>query len=320
MDWIKMRTDLYTDPKVIMIADGLLDPGVGSGDVTVAPRERHLSVTRNATVGALVSIWGTARKRGTRVGSDLVIPKMTLRLVDDIVGMPGFGRLLEDVGWVKQTEDGVVFPEFFSTYNVDPQDRKSQKHRERQKQYRERKKALGGDDEWRNGGATRDVTVTHREEKSREEYLKETKAKKSPTRFKPPTPQEASDYARTIDFDLDGHNFCDFYGAKGWKVGSSPMKDWKAAVRTWKHRHKGEQQEPASYTDDYPGGKNDPVFQKLKAAGIDYHHWLMKPWPIPSDIEAKLREHREAGEPRPDMWIRMYSVLGWCREDVWEAP
>ena len=25
----------------------------------------------------------------------------------------------------------------------------------------------------------------------------------------------------------------DFYDANGWKVGKKPMKDWKAAVRTW---------------------------------------------------------------------------------------
>jgi hypothetical protein len=28
----------------------------------------------------------------------------------------------------------------------------------------------------------------------------------------------------------------DFYASKGWKVGNQPMKDWKAAVRTWEQR------------------------------------------------------------------------------------
>lgn len=27
--------------------------------------------------------------------------------------------------------------------------------------------------------------------------------------------------------------FLDFYEARGWKVGRVPMKDWRAAVRTW---------------------------------------------------------------------------------------
>jgi hypothetical protein len=25
----------------------------------------------------------------------------------------------------------------------------------------------------------------------------------------------------------------DYYSSNGWKVGRNPMKDWKAAVRTW---------------------------------------------------------------------------------------
>jgi len=32
---------------------------------------------------------------------------------------------------------------------------------------------------------------------------------------------------------VDAGRFVDFYASKGWLVGKSPMKDWKAAVRTW---------------------------------------------------------------------------------------
>ena len=49
-----------------------------------------------------------------------------------------------------------------------------------------------------------------------------------------PTPDQVTEYAKSIDFDLDGELFCDFYISKGWMVGKSPMVDWKAAVRTWK--------------------------------------------------------------------------------------
>ena len=30
---------------------------------------------------------------------------------------------------------------------------------------------------------------------------------------------------------VDPQGFIDFYAAKGWKIGTSPMKDWKAACR-----------------------------------------------------------------------------------------
>ena len=53
-------------------------------------------------------------------------------------------------------------------------------------------------------------------------------------KFTKPTPKEVSDYAKEINFNLDGEYFCDWNDARGWLVSKNPMKDWKAAVRTWK--------------------------------------------------------------------------------------
>ena len=53
-------------------------------------------------------------------------------------------------------------------------------------------------------------------------------------KFVKPTPKEVNDYAKEIDFKLDGDYFCDWNEARGWLVSKNPMKDWKAAVRTWK--------------------------------------------------------------------------------------
>ena len=56
-------------------------------------------------------------------------------------------------------------------------------------------------------------------------------------RFAPPTVAEveayASEYAAAHGGSLDAERFCDHYASKGWRIGSSPMKDWKAAVRNW---------------------------------------------------------------------------------------
>ena len=54
--------------------------------------------------------------------------------------------------------------------------------------------------------------------------------------FVVPTPEEVSEYARSIGFELDGTHFVDYYSARGWLISKYPMKDWKAAVRTWKSR------------------------------------------------------------------------------------
>lgn len=58
-------------------------------------------------------------------------------------------------------------------------------------------------------------------------------------RFQVPEAKEVTDYAKTLSFRLDGQVFCDYYESKGWRIGNSPMKNWKAAVRTWKNRQGG---------------------------------------------------------------------------------
>ncbi len=63
-------------------------------------------------------------------------------------------------------------------------------------------------------------------------------------RFVPPTPEEVNAYCRERNNGIDGSEFCDFYTSKGWKVGKNPMKDWKAAVRTWERSRKQSAPQP----------------------------------------------------------------------------
>ena len=57
-------------------------------------------------------------------------------------------------------------------------------------------------------------------------------------RFTIPTPEEVQAYCDERKNEISGQQFCDFYSSKGWKIGKEPMKDWKAAVRTWEMRRK----------------------------------------------------------------------------------
>lgn len=56
---------------------------------------------------------------------------------------------------------------------------------------------------------------------------------KCPRRFAPPTPSEVSAYAQERGRTIDADRFVDFYASKGWMVGKTPMKDWRASVRNW---------------------------------------------------------------------------------------
>lgn len=81
-------------------------------------------------------------------------------------------------------------------------------------------------------------TVTETETGTETEAEKKA-AKPQRSNFVKPTVDEIREYCRTRNNSVDPESFHDFYASKGWKIGKDPMKDWKAAVRTWERRGDG---------------------------------------------------------------------------------
>ena len=52
-------------------------------------------------------------------------------------------------------------------------------------------------------------------------------------RFVKPKLEDIRDFSLEKNINIDVDRFFNYYESKGWKVGVSPMKDWKAAVRNW---------------------------------------------------------------------------------------
>lgn len=70
------------------------------------------------------------------------------------------------------------------------------------------------------------------------------KGSRSASRFTPPTKDEVLAFCQENGFSIDVDYLYDYYAAKGWKIGSNSMKDWKAAVRNWARREKKQPAEP----------------------------------------------------------------------------
>ena len=88
-----------------------------------------------------------------------------------------------------------------------------------------------------------DVVVSDLENENSESHLETIQTPKEQSgggrkRFAIPTPEEVQAYCDERKNGISGQQFCDFYSSKGWKIGKEPMKDWKAAVRTWEMRRK----------------------------------------------------------------------------------
>jgi len=65
----------------------------------------------------------------------------------------------------------------------------------------------------------------------------ETSSKKT-TKFTPPTDEEVAAYVAEKGYHFNPAQFVPHYQSKGWKVGNQPMKDWRAACRTWENSWK----------------------------------------------------------------------------------
>ena len=65
---------------------------------------------------------------------------------------------------------------------------------------------------------------------------KDIKEKDKKKNFVKPTVEDVKAYCHKRSNQVDPDQFVDFYESKGWKIGNQPMKDWKAAVRTWERR------------------------------------------------------------------------------------
>jgi hypothetical protein len=175
-EWVKMRHSLLTSPKVLGIARAIGASREAGKTLTTGfsgPPQDVLSrnALRNVTVTALLAVWASANEHSR----DGTMHHCDLDDLDEIAGIPGFGRAMESVGWASYDEEtiSVSLPNF-AEWNAPASDRTNA---ERQRRYRE--KAA----EPRNGGVTLRNAVTVTTEKRGDEEMRGEV---------PPPPREAA--------------------------------------------------------------------------------------------------------------------------------
>lgn len=88
-DWIKMRGNLWDDPRVSRLCD-----------LTDQPEAM--------VIGALYWLWSSADSHT----EDGLMPGLSLKGIDRKSGVPGFGKALLDVGWIAEVEGGIAIVRF----------------------------------------------------------------------------------------------------------------------------------------------------------------------------------------------------------------
>ncbi len=101
------------------------------------------------------------------------------------------------------------------------------------------------------------VILSEAKEEAKE---KESKPKKKVVHFVPPTSDEVATYKNEINSIVDPEIFIDAYTSKGWRVGKSPMKDWKACFRNWSRREKNESKPKSTINIDWSTAPKEVTF------------------------------------------------------------
>jgi len=79
---------------------------------------------------------------------------------------------------------------------------------------------------------------------------------KGSSHFQKPSLDDIRAYCISRANNVDPEQFFNFYESKGWTIGKSPMRDWRAAVRTWEKREKETPQRKRS-----PLTRSESVFE-----------------------------------------------------------
>lgn len=232
--WIKLKTDFFSQQTV----DLLLSQPNGCQYV-VLYQMLCLSTANNDG------------EMATRVG-EMIVPYNIDKIVRDTKYFDhdtvtvALG-LFKQLGLIYAEENGVLrIADFVGMVGHESANREAIKKRE----YRLRKKIedMNGDKKGTNCPTEIEYRVKSIEYRDIDKEKKSEK--KSAKRFTPPTIEEVQAYCQERGNNVDAERFVDFYASKGWKVGNSSMKDWKASVRTWEKRDSGnkpKQKAPSNY-------------------------------------------------------------------------
>jgi hypothetical protein len=202
-DWIKIEHALPDKPEVMDMA-------------------AILGIDADAVVGKLIRVW-TWFDNHTVNGN---APVTVRALLDRYTGVSNFILTMQDVGWISE-QDGLLTISHFDRHNGQTAKNRANTNRRVAKSRK------------CNGASVTNVTDGELRLPLQKPLPEKRREEKSIERMAKPSVDEIFEYGKTLDPPFrKAESFVAFYESNGWKVGKNPMKDWKAAVRTWQQKDK----------------------------------------------------------------------------------
>ena len=217
--WVKLTTDMFDNRKIKYLRK------LPDGNNIVLIWVMLLTMAGRCNAGGMIFLTENIAYTPKILADELGFEENTIVLA--LNALSGLGMIVND-------ENGLAISGWAEHQNIDGMERIKEQNRLRKQKQRENQKLLA--EESRDSHVT--VTECHatdiEEEREEDTTLKSSKGK----RFTPPTLDEVTAYCKERGNSVDPQHFIDYYEARGWKIGSNPMKSWQAAVRTWEQREK----------------------------------------------------------------------------------
>lgn len=226
-DWIKMRNNLWDDPRVSQLCD-------------------QTGAIEAAVIGGLYWLWSAADEH-TESGH---MPGLSVTGIDRKTGIKGLGAALLSIGWITDTPGGITISRF------DEHNGSSAKRRAADAQRKANGRSVSAsdaDNERTERGQDADELRRSAElEKRREELSSLRPESGCASRLSKPfeLPEEWRDWALSERPDLDpgktAQKFADYWHGKPGKAGTK--LDWQATWRNWVREERAKSQGPPQET------------------------------------------------------------------------
>ena len=213
--WIKLQTDIFDNRKIKQL-ERLPD-----GDTLIVIWLKILVLAGSVNDGGLVYFTQDIPYTDQLLATEFNRPLSTVQFAL---------RTFQQFGMIEIVNDLIHVSNWERYQNIEGLEKVREQNRIRAKRWYDKQKALT------DSNVSSNVILTQSNATDKElDKEKEKESDKKNKRFVAPTVEEVRVYCQERGNSVDAQRFVDYYGANGWKVGKNPMKDWKAAVRTWEN-------------------------------------------------------------------------------------
>ena len=224
--WIKLDKDIFNNRKIRQIEK------MQKGDTIIVIWLKLLMLAGTINDGGQIYLARDIPYTEEMLAAEFGRPVNTVRLALETFKRFEMICIMDGLIWIRNWE---------RYQNVEGMEKVREQNRKRKQAQRDRERDTATDKNNMSRDTSRDGDTLSRDSHATEEEREEDIEKKEPpyggkkekSRFVTPSVEEVREYCLERGNGVDPEHFVDHYSAIGWKIGKAPMKDWKAAVRTW---------------------------------------------------------------------------------------